>query len=149
MKCHLIMVKRCANLCGPRNCIVLPMVGSAKVRSQSKCDSQDPLDEENNGPRYCSQNRIIEATLCIQFWGRGLSHKAQPECAVWASPHVGLHIQKRPQGSIAVRSQGFGGCDLQLLKLDFDTWNVTSRVEREPKLVHEAERYQLDIVGLT
>ena len=28
------------------------------------------------------------------------------------------------------------------------TWNITSLVEEEPELVHEAERHQLDIVGL-
>lgn len=50
---------------------------------------------------------------------------------------------------LAIRSQGFGGRDLQLLKLVFDTWNATSWVGREPKLVHEVERNQLDIAGLT
>ena len=44
------------------------------------------------------------------------------------------------------------GCwqsDLRLLKLAIRTWNITSLMGKEPGLVWEVERYQLDIVGLT
>ena len=39
--------------------------------------------------------------------------------------------------------------DPQLTKLATGTWNVTSLAGKEPELVHEIERYRLDIVGLT
>ena len=50
--------------------------------------------------------------------------------------------------SNAVKGRGFGSPNLQSLKLSIETWNVTSLVGKEPKLVQEVDRYQLDIVGL-
>lgn len=47
-------------------------------------------------------------------------------------------------------------CDLGALssdhwwtKLACGTWNVSSLVGQEPEVIHEAERFQLDLVGLT
>ena len=39
--------------------------------------------------------------------------------------------------------------DPRPLKLALGMWNVTSLLEKEPELVHEAERFRLDIVGFT
>ena len=44
---------------------------------------------------------------------------------------------------------GLGVADPQLTKLATGTWNVTSLVGKEPELVHDIERYHLDIVRLT
>ena len=38
--------------------------------------------------------------------------------------------------------------DPRLLKLALGTWNVTCLLGKEPELVHKAERFWLDIVGL-
>ncbi|KAL7866069.1 hypothetical protein SRHO_G00113160 [Serrasalmus rhombeus] len=76
--------------------------------------------------------------------------------------HFG-HIQKSPidppprgssRGSVlcgsgSVQRRGPWRSDPRLLKLAFGTWNVTSLAGKEPELVHEVERYRLDIVGLT
>ena len=37
----------------------------------------------------------------------------------------------------------------RLSKMTLGTWNVTSLMGKEPELVREAERYRLEIVGLT
>lgn len=42
-----------------------------------------------------------------------------------------------------------GQSDPHLLKLGVEIWNVNSLVRKEPEVVKEAERYRLDIVGLT
>ena len=39
--------------------------------------------------------------------------------------------------------------DSQHRQLVLGTWNVTSLAGKEPELVREVERYQLDMVGLT
>ena len=48
---------------------------------------------------------------------------------------------------VAVKARGFDEPDRQMLALW--TWNVTSLGGKEPGLVWEVERYQLDLVGLT
>ncbi|TWW77681.1 hypothetical protein D4764_12G0010710 [Takifugu flavidus] len=47
------------------------------------------------------------------------------------------------------RRQGPWQSDPQLQKLALRTWNVTSLMGKEPELVREVEKFQLDIVGLT
>ncbi|TWW75358.1 hypothetical protein D4764_13G0000200 [Takifugu flavidus] len=47
------------------------------------------------------------------------------------------------------RRQGPWRSDPRLHKLALGTWNVTSLVGKEPELVHEVEKFRLDIVGLT
>jgi len=42
-----------------------------------------------------------------------------------------------------------GRADSRQHRLALGTWNVTSLAGKEPELVQEVERYQLDIVGLT
>ncbi|TWW70386.1 hypothetical protein D4764_18G0011920 [Takifugu flavidus] len=54
---------------------------------------------------------------------------AQPEEATWDPLPVGSPPGEGPRGS--------------------GTWNVTSLVGKEPKLVREVEKFRLDIVGLT
>lgn len=39
--------------------------------------------------------------------------------------------------------------DHGLPKLVLETWNAISLVGKDPELVHQTEKYQLDIVGLT
>ncbi|TWW77677.1 hypothetical protein D4764_12G0010670 [Takifugu flavidus] len=47
------------------------------------------------------------------------------------------------------RRQGPWQSDPRLQKLALRTWNVTSLMGKEPELVREVEKFQLDIVGLT
>ena len=72
---------------------------------------------------------------------------------------------QQPSDGLTTRGKGQGGlvqCELgssrrqrpwrsdrRLLKLALGTWNVTSLLGKEPELVREAERFRLDIVGLT
>ena len=60
-------------------------------------------------------------------------------------PSDGLTTHGRGQGGWG---QG-GWSDPRLLKLVLGTWNVTFLLGKEPELMREAERFQLDIVGLT
>ena len=76
--------------------------------------------------------------------------RAQPEGAMWARPPVS-----------SPRAGGFrrgrccviwvavaGGGPVDPVTLAMGTWNVTSLGGKEPVLVREVERYQLEIVGL-
>ncbi|TKS65417.1 Craniofacial development protein 2 p97 bucentaur protein [Collichthys lucidus] len=57
----------------------------------------------------------------------------------------GGHVRREMGGS---RRRGPWRSDPRLQKLALGTWNVTSLAGKEPELVHEVERYRLDIVGL-
>jgi len=47
------------------------------------------------------------------------------------------------------QKRGHGRADPRHHRLVLGTWNVTSLPGKEPELVWEVERYQLDMVGLT
>jgi len=64
--------------------------------------------------------------------------------------HVGSQeIRGRVQCELGSRRrQGPGCADPRRCKLTLGMWNITSLVGKEPELVCEGERYQLDKVGL-
>ena len=90
--------------------------------------------------------------------GRACAHGARSGIAR-------THDVGPPYDGLTTRGRGHGGrvqCELgssrrrrpwlsdpRLLKLALGTWNVTSMLGKEPELVCEAERFRLDIVGLT
>ncbi|KAK9514754.1 hypothetical protein VZT92_025444 [Zoarces viviparus] len=64
------------------------------------------------------------------------------------------HPQGQASGSGAMQTGGGSGgrpgrADRRQHRLALGTWNVTSLAGKEPELVQEVERYQLDIVELT
>uniref|UniRef100_A0A3P9PV83 Reverse transcriptase domain-containing protein n=1 Tax=Poecilia reticulata TaxID=8081 RepID=A0A3P9PV83_POERE len=90
--------------------------------------------------------------------GRAFTHGARPGSARRGDvgpPSDGLTTCPRGQrGRVHCAmgsSQGRGPwrSDPRLQKLALGTWNVTSLVGKEPELVCEAERFRLEIVGLT
>jgi len=79
---------------------------------------------------------------------------AKPEKTTWSHLPVG----SPPAGRVigvgcivyrAVGKSGVLGVQIPSIAGDLGTWNVTSLVGKEPELVREVERYQLDMVGLT
>ena len=90
--------------------------------------------------------------------GRAYTHGARPGTA--RSEDVGppshrLTTSRRGQrGRVQCvldggRRPGPWRSDPRLQKLALGLWNVTSLVGKEPELVHEVEKFRLDIVGLT
>ncbi|CAM4332564.1 unnamed protein product [Leuciscus chuanchicus] len=81
------------------------------------------------------------------------SGQAQPKEAMWGRPPVG----SPPAGGTvrgrcsvdraAVEGRGPRQPDPWTRKLALGTWNVTSLAGKEPEIVRDVERYQLEIVG--
>ena len=88
-----------------------------------------------------------------------------PAASAWWPACACTHDVGPPSDGLTTRGRGQGGrvqyklgssqrrrpwrSDRRLLKLNLGTWTVTSLLGKEPELVREAERFQLDIVGLT
>ena len=84
--------------------------------------------------------------------------RAQPEKATWyplpSSSHELTTCGKTRWGQVRCPMDGGEGQGSRQTrhggqKLALGTWNVTSLRGKEPELMREVERYQLDLVGLT